>query len=159
MARPLVTSNCHPCHGQVKTLPSSNPCPNGPPRCRQVLLMAYTFPSTLAIAMAFPSTWSSRTVPGGTSPSFTVLTNPMLPPLPYVSTYNHLKLSSCLKAIPTPAVGHAALDAGHCSLGSATCATITFFLNSCTIRGSRRTSVGRFASVILSILSCSFSSA
>src|SRR6516225_61665 len=42
-----------------------------------------------------------------------------------------------------------------CYCGSATCATITFFLNSSTIWGSKRTSVGRFASVILSILSCS----
>src|SRR5262252_4411544 len=43
--------------------------------------MAYTRPSMFAIAMAFPSTWSSRTVPGGTSRSLTVLTNAMVSPL------------------------------------------------------------------------------
>src|ERR1700694_3477524 len=44
-------------------------------------------------------------------------------------------------------------------LGSGVCATITPRLNSSTICGFRRTSVGRFASVIWSILSCSFNSA
>src|SRR5258708_7730533 len=43
--------------------------------------------------------------------------------------------------------------------GSGVCATITPRLNSSTICGFRRTSVGRFASVIWSILSCSFNSA
>src|SRR5260370_2239382 len=43
--------------------------------------------------------------------------------------------------------------------GSGVCATITPFLNSSTIWGFKRTSVGRFASVIWSILSCSFNSA
>src|SRR6266446_2914733 len=44
-------------------------------------------------------------------------------------------------------------------LGAGLCATITPCLNSSTISGFNRTSVGRFASVIWSILSCSFSSA
>src|SRR5712691_9787298 len=44
-------------------------------------------------------------------------------------------------------------------LGSCVCATITPFLNSSTICGFKRTSVGRFARVIWSILSCSFNSA
>src|SRR6266700_387813 len=43
--------------------------------------------------------------------------------------------------------------------GFGVCATLPTFLNSSTIRGFRRTSVGRFASVIWSILSCSFNSA
>src|SRR5207248_10120075 len=41
-------------------------------------------------------------------------------------------------------------------LGSGVCATITLFLKSSTISGLRRISVGRFASVIWAILSCSF---
>jgi len=36
----VVTSYSQPCHGQVTILPWSGPCPSGPPRCRQVLLMA-----------------------------------------------------------------------------------------------------------------------
>src|SRR5713101_7021651 len=37
---PVVTSYCHPCHGQVTIFPSMTPWPSGPPRCKQVLLMA-----------------------------------------------------------------------------------------------------------------------
>ena len=33
---PVVTSNCQPCQGQVRTQPSSRPWPSGPPRCGQV---------------------------------------------------------------------------------------------------------------------------
>src|SRR6267378_4867075 len=44
-------------------------------------------------------------------------------------------------------------------LGSATCAIITLFLNSSAISGRNRTSVGLFAKLMLSILSCSFKSA
>src|SRR5882724_686157 len=61
---PVVTSYCHPCHGHVTTLPSITPCPSGPPRCKQVLLMAKNLPPTFARAIALPSTWNSRIVPG-----------------------------------------------------------------------------------------------
>src|SRR6516225_64138 len=54
--------------------------------------MAYTLPSTFAIAIAFPSTCSSRTVPGGTSASFTVLTNAIFSPL----------LASALRSLAEP---------------------------------------------------------
>ena len=37
---PVVSSPCHPCHGQVTTVPAIGPSHSGPPRCRQRLSIA-----------------------------------------------------------------------------------------------------------------------
>src|SRR5882724_1382086 len=86
---PVVTSYCHPCHGHVTTLPSITPCPSGPPRCRQVLLMAKNLPPTFARAIALPSTWNSRIVPGVISFVFAARANAMVLFSPLSSLRSH----------------------------------------------------------------------
>src|SRR6202048_5547945 len=53
---PVLTLNLATSQGQVTSAPSSSPSESGPPRCVQVLSMAWNLPSTLNRAIFFPCT-------------------------------------------------------------------------------------------------------
>src|SRR5437899_11010106 len=74
MLRPVVTSYCQPCQGQVTIAPSSSPSPSGPPRWIQVLSIAWKTPPTLNSAISLPFTVTHRPVPGATSPAAATFT-------------------------------------------------------------------------------------
>src|SRR5260370_12848796 len=118
--------------------------------------------------MALPSTWNSRIVPGVISFVFAARTNPISCSLLCFRFRALCAFSLCSLGSPvldTPArqlnfyFRVSIFRFAFFYLGSGVCATITPLLNSSTICGCRRTSVGRFARVIWSILSCSFNSA
>src|SRR5580698_9318501 len=77
---PVVTSYSQPCQGQVTILSCSDPCPSGPPLCRQVLLIAKNLPATFASAKALPSTCTSWMAPAGTSEVLAARANGMFAP-------------------------------------------------------------------------------
>src|SRR5229473_2839770 len=71
---PVLTLNLAPCQGQVTLSPSSSPSERGPPRCVQVLSMAWNLPSKLNRAIFFPCTSTNLPWLGSSSLACATLT-------------------------------------------------------------------------------------
>ena len=119
---PVAGSHCHPCHGHTTLPPSINPCPSGPPRCKHRLSIALKVPFTLATQMTLsPQGNSFASPPAGSSDSALIFVK-----------------VDMLESLAGP-IGY---------FGCRVWAIITWRLKFSTMFGSRRTSVGRFASDI-----------
>src|SRR5258708_5050585 len=71
---PVLTLTLAPCQGQVTSSPSSSPSERGPPRCVQVLSIAWNLPSTLNRAIFFPCTSTNLPWLGSSSLAWATLT-------------------------------------------------------------------------------------
>lgn len=174
---PVTGSNCQPCQGQMIFPSKMTPSESGPPRWGQTLSIAASVPFTRATHTGLPLTRNSLARPSaGRTDVVPILTfNAWTPDRSGQSRKSFWsRRRGCYRPLypnrdPTTNENSTAawlryfaniVDytwSGGPSFGCMVCATITWRLKLSSMSSLSRTSVGRFAIDIWSILSCSLS--